>query len=123
MVLTARCPRCSTDVSRAALQVMTDAALDHVVKAAYDPQFGARPLRRWLEHHVVTELSRMIVAGDLPDSSVVTVDAGPGGLTFSVEVVPEEDNGGGTKGTVKRARVSNANAARWDVEDELMDDE
>ena len=31
---------------------MTEAALEHAVAASYDPAYGARPLRRWLEHHM-----------------------------------------------------------------------
>ena len=42
---------------------MTDAALDYVVAESYDHLYGARPLRRWLEQHVITDLSRMIVSG------------------------------------------------------------
>ena len=45
------------------MQVMTDKALDLAVRESYDPRFGARPLRRWLEQHIITALSRMIVAG------------------------------------------------------------
>ena len=51
---------------------------------AYDPLYGARPLRRWLEHTIMTDLSRMLVAGDLPDESSVAVGVGQGGLTYSV---------------------------------------
>lgn len=52
----------------------TDAALSYTVKHAYDPEYGARPLRRWMEHTIVTELSRMIVSGRLPENSDVLVD-------------------------------------------------
>ena len=45
------------------VQAMTDNALDLAVRESYDPTFGARPLRRWLEQHIITALSRMIVAG------------------------------------------------------------
>jgi ATP-dependent Clp protease ATP-binding subunit ClpB len=31
---------------------MTDAALEYAVAASYEPAYGARPLRRWLEHHM-----------------------------------------------------------------------
>ncbi len=41
-----------------------DAALDYAVAQAYDQRYGARPLRRWLEHSIVTPLSRMIVGGE-----------------------------------------------------------
>uniref|UniRef100_A0A0G4FR76 Clp R domain-containing protein n=1 Tax=Chromera velia CCMP2878 TaxID=1169474 RepID=A0A0G4FR76_9ALVE len=52
----------------------TDNALDAILQAAYEPQYGARPLRRFLEKHIVTALSRLLVAGDLPDNSHVLVD-------------------------------------------------
>ena len=44
---------------------LTDAALDYVVAESYDHLYGARPLRRWLEQHVITDLSRMIISGTL----------------------------------------------------------
>ena len=44
------------------------------MQAAYDIRFGARPLRRWLEQHVVTELSRLVVAGELLDGGAVSID-------------------------------------------------
>lgn len=40
-----------------------DAALDYAVAQSYDHMYGARPLRRWLEHSIVTLLSRMIISG------------------------------------------------------------
>lgn len=42
---------------------LTDAALQHALDEAYDPAFGARPLKRFLERHVVSELSIMILEG------------------------------------------------------------
>lgn len=42
----------------------TDKALDFAVGQSYDHLYGARPLRRWLEHHIITPLSRMIISGE-----------------------------------------------------------
>ncbi|GBG00245.1 chaperone [Raphidocelis subcapitata] len=69
---------------------MSEPALEYAVAASYEPAYGARPLRRWLEHHIITDLSKMIIAGTLPDSSTVTVgyDAAAGGLTYGVEAKP-----------------------------------
>ncbi|KAI3436547.1 hypothetical protein D9Q98_005963 [Chlorella vulgaris] len=73
---------------------LTDAALDYAVAESYDHMYGARPLRRWLEHAIITPLSRMIISGQLPDDSKVVVDApGPAsgvapGLSFTV--LPDE---------------------------------
>ncbi len=55
--------------------MMTDAALDQAVRQSWEPQYGARPLRRWLEHNVITDLSRMLISGELTENSMVTVDA------------------------------------------------
>ena len=60
--------------------VLTDSAKDAVVDAAYDPQYGARPLRRYLQHTVETMLSKRILKGDLTPGTTVTVDAADGEL-------------------------------------------
>ncbi|KAK9841119.1 hypothetical protein WJX74_000311 [Apatococcus lobatus] len=54
---------------------MTDAALDAAVRQSWEPSYGARPLRRWLEHNIITDLSRMLISGELSENSLVTVDA------------------------------------------------
>jgi len=51
----------------------SDEALDRILAAAYTPAYGARPLKRYLEKHVVTRLSRLLIAGELPDHSIVRV--------------------------------------------------
>lgn len=82
---------------------LTDAAIAFVVANAYDPQYGARPLRRWLEQHVVTDLARLVVSGQLPDASDVVCDvspAGAGGAGGGGAVVIEEDGGDGGSATI-----------------------
>jgi ATP-dependent Clp protease ATP-binding subunit ClpB len=68
----------------------TDAALDLIAEGGYDPTYGARPLKRYLQRHVETVLGRRIIAGEVPDGSRVTVDARAGALVFDV-VAPEVD--------------------------------
>jgi len=53
---------------------LTDAAVTHIAQAGFDPVYGARPLKRYLQHQLETKLGRMIIAGDAPDGSQVTVD-------------------------------------------------
>ncbi|KAK9810143.1 hypothetical protein WJX72_005514 [[Myrmecia] bisecta] len=65
-----------------------DRAIDFAVGKAYDPLYGARPLRRWLEHNVVTRLSRMIISGDLPEYSIVHVTSDAKDLLYSVAPDP-----------------------------------
>ncbi|GMH40192.1 hypothetical protein BSKO_08096 [Bryopsis sp. KO-2023] len=61
-------------------------ALEYAVSKAYDPVYGARPLRRWLEQEIMTALSRMIVAGSFGENCAVLVDSDGTGLTYSVKV-------------------------------------
>merc|ERR1711975_39392 len=53
---------------------LSDAAIDHALREAYDPELGARPLRRYLEKYVVSLLSRKIIAGNLAGGCRATVD-------------------------------------------------
>ncbi|TPX66965.1 hypothetical protein SpCBS45565_g04145 [Spizellomyces sp. 'palustris'] len=53
---------------------ISDAAADLVLARAYDPLYGARPLRRYLERVLVTKLSKMLVSGDLTDRSIAYVE-------------------------------------------------
>jgi ATP-dependent Clp protease ATP-binding subunit ClpB len=50
-----------------------DSAVDVVLEEAWDQAYGARPLKRYLDKHVATELSRLIVKGDLSNNSKVEV--------------------------------------------------
>jgi len=56
--------------------VMSDSAKKMVLDLSYDPIYGARPVQRYIEKEITTELSRWIVAGNLSDHSVVTIVAG-----------------------------------------------
>ena len=102
---------------------LTPAALDFAVAQAYDHMYGARPLRRWLEHHILTDLSRMIVTGELTEGSTVTADADPnpasgGALRYAVQRAPEAANGAGAEN--KRPRYSGQNAL--DIEELDMEE-
>ena len=61
---------------------LTQAAKDAIVEASYDPQYGARPLRRYVQHTVETMLSKRILRGDITPGQTVTVDAENGELTM-----------------------------------------
>ena len=54
--------------------VLTDAAKDLVLESAYDPMYGARPLRRYLQHTVENLVGRKIIAGEVTPESTITVD-------------------------------------------------
>lgn len=59
-------------------------ALDYILEKAYNPVYGARPLRRFVEKRVVTELSRFIISGNLMDHSTVNIAAKDDQLVFKV---------------------------------------
>jgi ATP-dependent Clp protease ATP-binding subunit ClpB len=61
---------------------LTDAALDHLAAAGYDPVYGARPLKRVLQRELETILGRKLLDGSVSDSSIVTIDIEGDGLTF-----------------------------------------
>ncbi|BBD06915.1 ATP-dependent chaperone ClpB [Desulfovibrio ferrophilus] len=61
---------------------LTDAAKALVVERAYEPAFGARPLRRYLQNYMETPLARALIAGSVGDGDQITVDVKDGQLTI-----------------------------------------
>jgi ATP-dependent Clp protease ATP-binding subunit ClpB len=63
---------------------LTDAALEHVSKVGYDPDYGARPLKRVIQKEIADPVALGLLKGDYSDGDVVMVDAAKDGqLTFS----------------------------------------
>ena len=60
----------------------TPAAVEWIGKEGYDPEFGARPVRRVIQHMVLNELSKSILSGAVDRSSVITLDVEDGQLRF-----------------------------------------
>ena len=60
--------------------VLTENAKAAIIDAAYDPQYGARPLRRYVQHTVETMLSKKLLRGDIVPGQTITVDASGGEL-------------------------------------------
>ncbi len=61
---------------------LTDAAKQYVADEAYDPNYGARPLKRYVQKHVETMAAKLILQGDVLPKDVIEFDATPeGGLT------------------------------------------
>ncbi len=61
---------------------LTRAALDYLVEDGFDPQFGARPLKRSIQKNLLNPLSMKILAGEVADDSTVTVDYKKGTVIF-----------------------------------------
>jgi ATP-dependent Clp protease ATP-binding subunit ClpB len=63
----------------------TDYALDFLAEQGFDPQFGARPLKRLVQKEIVNALSRKILAGDVDKTKTVVVDVFDGVVVFRNE--------------------------------------
>ena len=61
---------------------ITDDALDYIAQEGYDPQFGARPVKRALQRLVLNELSKSIIAGKVDHTKPVIVTLKNGELQF-----------------------------------------
>ncbi len=64
---------------------LTDAAKEYVVDSGFDPQYGARPMKRFIQSHVETLIARKIISGDLKPNDCMVVDYDGTQLTVSVK--------------------------------------
>ncbi|HEX7360677.1 MAG TPA: ATP-dependent chaperone ClpB [Bryobacteraceae bacterium] len=64
---------------------LSDAARTRLVRSGYDPNYGARPLKRAIQREIETPLARRIVGGEIHEGETVHVDAGGAGLVFRTE--------------------------------------
>jgi len=69
----------------------TDSAKTWLAKAGYDLQFGARPLKRIIQKHVVNKLSEKILAGEIAEGNMISVDVGTDGSFRFIPVVKVKD--------------------------------
>jgi len=63
---------------------LSDAAKDFIAREGYDPVYGARPLKRFIQRELETKLGRAIIAGDVMDGSEVRVEVKDGELVFTL---------------------------------------
>lgn len=61
---------------------VTERAIDALAEAGYDPEFGARPVKRAIQRDVLNDLSKRLLAGDVDRNRPITVDAEDGQLVF-----------------------------------------
>ena len=61
---------------------LTDAAREWLVREGYDSAYGARPLKRAIQRHILDRLAMRVLEGEFREGDTVQVDAGPGGLRF-----------------------------------------
>ncbi|MBX2934862.1 MAG: ATP-dependent chaperone ClpB [Ferruginibacter sp.] len=69
----------------------SDYVLDFLAENGFDPQFGARPLKRLIQKEIINQLSKKILANDIDKSRPVLVDVFDGTVVFRNEVVKEKE--------------------------------
>jgi ATP-dependent Clp protease ATP-binding subunit ClpB len=60
----------------------TDEAVRFIAKTGFDPEFGARPIKRAIQRHLLNDLSKQLLAGTVEKSHPITADAQDGQLIF-----------------------------------------
>jgi ATP-dependent Clp protease ATP-binding subunit ClpB len=69
---------------------LTEPAVRFIAKEGFDPVYGARPLKRFIQRSLETRVARAIIAGEAAEGSVIQVDESGGELTVSI-MKPEVD--------------------------------
>lgn len=94
---------------------LDETGLEHVLAKAYQPEYGARPIRRYLEKHVTTEVSKLLISGQLDHDQLLTIAAMlPSGSTdwedsvLSFNITPAPPRGS-----------SNSNPSAMDVDPDV----
>jgi ATP-dependent Clp protease ATP-binding subunit ClpB len=82
--------------------IPSEELIAHISETGFDPQFGARPLKRMIQKELLNELSRQIIAGTVESGQPQVVDVFDGKIVFRKPIGEEERNGG--NGKVKKAR-------------------
>ncbi|MEW6535296.1 MAG: ATP-dependent chaperone ClpB [Candidatus Auribacterota bacterium] len=65
---------------------LTDAAKDYLADSAYDPVFGARPLKRAVQQQILNPLAMKMLDGSITDGETITVDMADGALVFKARI-------------------------------------
>ena len=97
----------------------TEKAMDLIVELGYEPQFGARPLKRVIQKEIINELSKVLLAGDYTSGENILIDANKQGFTFNGKNMGVIDyNPGYSERAKKLAELSQATR---DVEKAVKD--
>jgi ATP-dependent Clp protease ATP-binding subunit ClpB len=60
----------------------SEKAVNYLSKMGYDPQYGARPIKRTIQKELLNHLSKMILSDSIDSTALITVDASSNGLIF-----------------------------------------
>jgi len=64
---------------------LSENAIDHLANTGFDPQFGARPIKRVIQREILNELSKELLAGNVSPNSKIFIDYNNGKLIFGNE--------------------------------------
>ncbi len=70
---------------------VTEHALDYLAKEGFDPQYGARPLKRVIQKGLVNDLAKMLLAGNINPKEIVVIDEVDGVIFFRNEALKKSD--------------------------------
>jgi ATP-dependent Clp protease ATP-binding subunit ClpB len=62
---------------------LSDAAVDFIARSGYEPVYGARPLKRFIQHELETRIGRALISGEIFDGDIIKVDEENGQLKVS----------------------------------------
>ncbi|XBI34559.1 hypothetical protein VPH35_120348 [Triticum aestivum] len=82
----------ATAANKGVSVLATDAALDVIWSESHDPVDGARPIRRWVQNHVTTILSDMLVDGEACAGSTISIDAADDKRVLTFQVMKKQDD-------------------------------
>lgn len=118
---------------------LSEKALDHLSDLGYDPQFGARPMKRVLQKEVTNELSKLVIGGSFSPGDTIYIDTNKQGLVFDKQpaaksAAPKKENGAEkpkpkakapakpkAKATEKDKQLEELKKATKDVEDAVKE--
>jgi ATP-dependent Clp protease ATP-binding subunit ClpB len=64
---------------------LSESAKEHIINSSYDPVYGARPIKRFLQKNMETFIGRALIAGDIKDGDSIVIDSLESKLTFTKE--------------------------------------
>jgi len=68
---------------------VSPAARGYLAEVGYDPDFGARPLKRAIQRELQDPLALKLLVGEFQEGETIYVDRGSEGLTFTAQITPE----------------------------------
>ena len=63
---------------------LTEEAREYIAQAAYDPDYGARPVNRYIQKNIETKIAEMIIKSEVVEGDAITIEAGDDGLKYKV---------------------------------------